>query len=205
MKYVKEPPPTDIQLSRELSVSGWNRLKEPGNLLTAILASIPFMIINGFICWYLFLRFHTPLIIMVGESSLTLHLNLNLIAALLILPFLTLLHEFFHAAFIPNFAKSDKTSWGIRPWGAFVSTSEEVSKRRFLIISLAPLIILSIVLPIIFELLGLLINLMAYAAFINALGASVDMLMLTLVAFQVPSNARIINNGWETFYKTQTE
>lgn len=202
MKYVKRLPPTDKELSSTLLAQGWMKLKEPDSFLTALFLSVPFMIINAVICWYLFLRYHTPLTIFTNDtSSLTFHLNLNLIAAVLAVLFLTLLHELVHAVFIPNFAKSEKTCWGIGLSGGFVSTKEELSKSRFMIISLSPFVAISVFLPVALQLLGLLNNLLAFAAFINALGASVDILMLTLAAFQVPSKARIVNNGFETFYK----
>lgn len=202
MKYVKRMPQTDRELSNELLGDGWKRIKEPGSFLTALLLSTPFMIINGVICWYLFLRYHKPLTVVINDaSSMAVQLNFNPIAALLLLLFLTLLHELLHAVLIPNFIKSEITCWGVELRGGFVSTTEELSKSRFIIISLAPYIILSLFLPVALQLLGLLNSLLSFAAFFNALGASIDILGLSIVALQVPTNARIISNGSETFYK----
>lgn len=205
MRYARELPKTNKELSVRLLGQGWRRLREPGGLWTAVLLSIPFMIINGVICWFLFLRNHIPLIIVTNGSAFNIHLDLNIIAALLMLLFIVLFHEFCHLVFIPDFIKSEKTYWGIGYMGGFVFTEEELSKSRFIMISLAPFIVISVIIPVILGLLGLLNSLISFAAFINAQGASVDLLTLTLVAFQVPSNARIISNGSETFYKPQTE
>ncbi|MEN6390136.1 MAG: DUF3267 domain-containing protein [Syntrophomonas sp.] len=205
MRYTRELPKTDRELFVRLLGQGWKRLREPGGLWTAVLLSIPFMILNGAISWFLFLRHHKPLIIVINGSALNINLDLNIIAALLMLLFIVLFHEFCHLVFIPDFIKSEKTCWGIGYMGGFVFTEEELSKSRFIVISLAPFIVISVIIPVILELLGLLNSLISFAAFINALGASVDLLSLTLVAFQVPSNARIKSNGSETFYKPPTE
>lgn len=205
MRYARELPKTDKELTVRLLDQGWKRLREPGGLLTAVLLSIPFMILNGVISWFLFLRNHMPLIIVTSGSTLSVNLDFNIIEALLIVLFIVLFHEFCHLVFIPDFIKSEKTYWGIWYMGGFVFTEEELSKSRFIMISLAPFIVISVIIPVILELLGLLNSLISFAAFINALGASVDLLILTIVVFQVPSNVRIKSNGSETFYKPQTE
>ncbi|MEQ8175700.1 MAG: DUF3267 domain-containing protein, partial [Syntrophomonadaceae bacterium] len=119
MRYARELPKTNKELSVRLLGQGWRRLREPGGLWTAVLLSIPFMIINGVICWFLFLRNHIPLIIVTNGSAFNIHLDLNIIAALLMLLFIVLFHEFCHLVFIPDFIKSEKTYWGIGYMGGF--------------------------------------------------------------------------------------
>jgi hypothetical protein len=127
-------------------------------------------------------------------------IDFTIIVFVAVLFIFTLLHEAFHAVFIPGFIHSEKTSWGIAPFGGFVSTTEELSKSRYIVISLAPYIFLALLAPAILGLSGLL-NKFIFAIFINALGSSVDFVSAALVIFQVPSDSRIINNGTETFYK----
>jgi len=79
--------------------------------------------------------------------------------------------------FIPNFIKSDKVCWAIALNGGFMVMTEKISKSRFIIISIMPLII------------------------VNAMASSVDILNLFLIVFQAPQNSYILNNGFETYVK----
>jgi hypothetical protein len=203
LKLVKKIPKTDIELSNKLINNGWKKIREPKGLSQAILSSMPFMIVNGFISAIILLQFYNPFTKLVSGSSLSFIIKIDfaLIFYLAVLFVFSLFHEAFHVVFVPNFLHSIKTYWGITPYGGFVSTTEEVTKSRYILISIAPFVFLAILAPIILGLFGLLNNFISFAIFINALGASVDFLNATLVIFQVPSNSRIINNGFETFYK----
>jgi hypothetical protein len=48
---------------------------------------------------------------------------------------LLVLHELLHLIFIPNFIQSKKTYVGINGFGAFVTTEEEITKRRFILVT----------------------------------------------------------------------
>jgi len=204
MKYVKKIPPTDKELSNKLLLYGWKKLKEPSNLLTATLLSIPFMFINGFISMAIAFYLYPPLkevLISKKEFSITFTVDLfTLIYVVIILVFMVI-HEFLHACFIPNMLKSDKTFWGINGLCGFVCTTEKIKKNRFLVISIMPLILVSVILPFILNILGLLNGLTIFLCLINAMGSCVDCLNICIVATQVPSGAYIVNNGFETYFK----
>jgi hypothetical protein len=111
------------------------------------------------------------------------------------------IHEFLHACFIPNILKSDKTYWGINVFCGFVFTTEKIKKGRFLIISIMPLILLSIIFPFILNILGWLNSYTILLCLINAMGSCVDCLNICLVAIQVPNGSYILNNVFETYFK----
>lgn len=204
MIYVKKMPNTDKELSDKLISKGWKQLKEPSSLGKTILFSIPFMYINGtisiFIASYLYLPMKELLSNGLGFSfSLTIGLR-TLIYVAIIFVFMGV-HEFIHACFIPNVLKSEKTFWGINGIYGFITTTEKIKKSRFLIISIMPFILLSVVLPFIFNFFGWLNGYTIFLCLINAMGSCVDCLNIVLIATQVPNGSYIINNGFETYFK----
>ena len=76
-------------------------------------------------------------------QTITLNINLQDVAYLIGLVFI---HELIHLVFIPGFLVSDKTFLGITYFGGFVYSEEEISKSRYILITLAPFILLSIIL-----------------------------------------------------------
>lgn len=204
MKYVKKMPQTDKQLSSELISDGWSKLKEPSSLSMATLMSLPFMIINTVIYIVLIYFLYPPLREVLTSSEVDVIFSIDIIALVLLLTaslLLMIIHEFIHALFIPNVLKSDKTFWGINGLYGFVFSTEKFKKGRFIIISIMPFILLSIILPIILSYIGLLNVYTIALCLINAAGSCVDMLNIFLIATQVPNNSLIINNGFETYFK----
>ncbi len=202
MKYVKNIPPADKELKASLIKEGWQKIKEPSNLYTATILSVPFMILGSLVGFSIIILFNPDLtetlkeFINTGSFSLTLRLDYILFAYLLII-----LHELLHVVLIPGFLKSEKTFFGIRPWGGFVFTAEKLGKGRFLLISLAPFITLSVILPVGLGFSGLLTGVMVFLILLNAVASSVDLLNAFLILVQVPNGSKIINNGFETYYK----
>lgn len=203
MKYSVKIPKTDEALSEHLKANGWSRLKEPQNFVTALLFSLPFMVVGLGLTILVSLPFQVLQQAIQGLSSgFNFSIELpSLLIGLVSMYFFVILHELLHAVAIPNFLHSKKTYWGITWQGGFVSTTEEMSKGRFCLISLLPFIILSLVLPVILGLMGKLSLFILFLACINGMGSSIDLLNLTLILFQVPNDSSIINNGFETYYK----
>lgn len=204
MKYVKKMPATDKELSANLVSAGWKKIKEPSNLITATLFSIPFMLINFIITLAIVTYLYPPIsefLSLTEGFKFTLKLNLfTLLYIIGIFLFMTV-HEFLHAAFIPNVLKSEKTFWGINGIYGFVFTTEKLKKGRFIIISMFPFILLSLVLPFILSAFGWLNGYTILLCLINAGGSCVDCLNTALIATQVPNGSYIVNNGFETYYK----
>lgn len=202
MKFVRKIPPTDKDLSEKLVADGWTKIKEPKNLFTAILASIPFMIINGILAIFIIIQFYNPIVNIMDKQSFSIVIDiLDIIYFIIGSLILIIVHELIHMIFIPNFIKSDKVCWGITLNGGFVATTEKISKTRFIIISTMPLIILSIVFPIILGVCNALSGFIVFLIIFNAMASSVDILNLFLIVFQAPKNSCILNNGFETFVK----
>jgi len=132
------------------------------------------------------------------ESGVEVRLNFFHLLGLILM---TSIHELIHLVFVPNFIKSDKTYIGLTLFGGFVHTEEKVKRNRYLLISLAPFVILSIILPLVLAPLGLLTTSLKVYMILNAAGASVDMLNILLIYPQVPSRALMTNNGIKSYWK----
>lgn len=204
MRYVKKMPSTDKELSNKLMSDGWTRLKEPPSLVMATLLSVPFMLVNGAISIIIAIYLYPPLkdFLNSGEGfSLAFTVNLLALTYVPVIFIFMAIHEFLHACFIPNVLKSDKTFWGINGFFGFVSTTEKIKKGRFLIASVMPFILLSVIMPFILNILGWLNAFTIFLCLLNAMGSCVDCLNMCLVAVQVPNDSYIVNNGFETYFK----
>jgi len=158
MVYSKKIPPSDSNLSMTLLDNGWVKIKEPQNLFITVMISIPFMIINAAIL----ILFVPPIKIPLSEileqldnGGFTFVIDIKLLLYIVAFFVFLVAHELLHAVFIPDFIKSRKTFWGITPYGGFVSTTEELSKLQFFLISITPFVALSVILPLIFSFLGI--------------------------------------------------
>ncbi|WP_459761876.1 DUF3267 domain-containing protein [Alkaliphilus crotonatoxidans] len=204
MKYIKKIPAEDRQHTKLLLDSGWRRLKEPKKLSSTILLSLPIslvlMFLVGALCAILYPPFRN---IILGNKGFAIEITVNLWTVVYVL--LTLgffyLHELIHAAFVPDFLHSKKVFWGFNGMFCFVYTNEKISKQRFLLISIMPLLILSIIFPILMSTLKMMNNFIVFLCILNAGGACVDIFNMFLIGRQVPSDGYVINNGLATFFK----
>lgn len=204
MRFIRRIPFTDKELSNKLVSEGWTKLKEPSNLGIAILFSVPFMFINGGISMGISYILYAPMKELFNSThgfSFSFTVNLyTLIYVFGIFVFMAI-HEFFHACFIPNVLNSGKTYWGINSFFGFVYTTEKIKKGRFLLISIMPFILLSIILPFILKILGWLSGYAIFLCLINSMGSCIDCLNILLVTVQIPNGSYIVNNGVETYFK----
>ncbi len=204
MKTLREIPTTNKELSEKLVLEGWTKLKEPKDTGKAILLSFPFLLINTGLCFAIILYLHAPLRTFLNSSEgFNISFPLNLIALIYIAGVLlfTGVHEVIHAAFIPKAWESDKTFWGINVFYGFIYTTEIIKKSRFILISIMPFILLSLILPFLLNALGWLNSYTILLCLINAGGSCIDSLGIYLVTTQVPKDAHIISNGMETYFK----
>lgn len=204
MKFTNKLPSTDKDLSERLIKDGWTKLKEPSNLIMATILSLPFMLINLFVYLALMFIIYPPFkeFLLNQNASFSFTIKLLPIIILIVGCFIIMtVHELIHAIFIPGVLNSNKTFWGITGLYGFVFTTEKLKKGRFILISIMPFILLSIVLPIILSLFGWLNNYIVILCLLNAGGASVDFLNVFIVLTQVSNHSFIINNGFETYHK----
>ncbi|HEK9103938.1 TPA: DUF3267 domain-containing protein [Bacillus pseudomycoides] len=193
-------PKGDKTLDIMLTQDGWTPMKEPKNFVNALFLSVPFMIINALISIGIINIFSDISLREFGLTTEGVFITIDLVSLLLII-FLVILHELIHLIFIPNFIKSEKTWIGLTLFGGFVATGEEISKSRFVLITIAPFFIISILTPFLLSVFGALTTTLKCLILLNSMASSVDMLTLLLILKQVPSNSILRNNGPKTYWK----
>jgi len=201
VKIINKLPKSNPNLHVELLGNNWNLMKEPRNVLSAILLSTPLMIVATFISIGIIKIFNTISLSDFGIKPDEISITINL-SSIFLLVLLLVIHELIHLIFIPNFVKSNKTYIGFTWFGAFVLTEEEISKSRFIIISIAPFVIISMIFPLILSVFGLLTTTLKLLIILNSLGSSLDLLNLFLIT-QVPKNATLKCNGPNTYWKVK--
>lgn len=194
-------PQVNPERHSELIASNWIQLREPDNLASAILVSVPLMILNTLLSIAV-LGMFSPVSLADFDinsfQTIKLTVDLQDIAYIIGLIFI---HELIHLVFVPDFLVSDKTSLGITCFGGFVYSEEEIPKSRYILITLAPFILLSIILPVTLGALDLLNPLAKVLILLNAMSSGVDMLNLTLVLIQVPADVCFTSNGMRIYWK----
>ncbi|MGE7610106.1 DUF3267 domain-containing protein [Peribacillus frigoritolerans] len=200
MKILNKLPKSNPSLHFDLIKNGWVPMKEPKNLIRASLLSIPLMIVDAIISIGVINIFSSISLSDFGMTSDSISITIN-VAIIFLLVLLLILHEFLHLIFIPNFIKSEKIYVGLTLLGGFVITEEEISKSRYIFITIAPFMIISIILPLILSVFGLLTTTLKFLIILNAMASSVDMLNFLLIIKQVPKNATLKNNGPDTYWK----
>lgn len=201
MKYLSKIPDTDIALENKMINNGWRPLKEPKNLCTATIFSLPIAFINVFLCAVFIIWINKDVVTIINsvisESSIVLNINFLYI---LYIYFYIFLHEIIHMICIPNFIKSNLTFISVKLWGGFVYTEEIINKQRYLLITILPFILLSFVIPLLMTILKINPKVILTLAIINSAGSSIDVLSFFLILFQIPKGSSIKNNGIKTFY-----
>jgi hypothetical protein len=199
MKIKFRQPRLNHDLHEKLIDSGWSVLREPISLPSAIFASFPLMALNLLISSAVIGIFSQVTLAEFGFKQDTFSITINLTIILGVI-FLVIIHEFLHLIFIPNLGRSSSTIFGLTLLGGFVATEEEMRKSRFMLITIAPFIIGSVILPLFLGFLGWLNPQVKLLILLNAMASSVDMLHAILVFIQVPSDVILMNNGPRTYW-----
>ena len=114
------------------------------------------------------------------------------------------LHELLHTVMHPQNGRSRASIIGLWPSRCvFYSHYDgDVSRSRFLSILLAPFVALSVV-PLAFcALLGLGPSWLAVSSVLNALFSAGDLCFAVLILVQIPTEARVRNQQWRTWWQT---
>ena len=203
MQFMKKIPGENKKRTKELLSSGWNRLKEPSNLGIAILYSLPISIIlmtvNGI--WLFLLSPVFKSFINSDGFIVEFQISIKSLGYILAVILFLLIHELIHALFVPGVFHSPCTYWGFNGGFGFVYTEEIMTKKRFMLISIMPLLLLSYILPAVLLILGISNWFIIILCIINAGGSCVDILNMFLIAGQVSQNGTIVNNGYSTYFK----
>ncbi len=203
MKIKNKIPTTDEQLHLNLVNNFWIPMKEPESVWAAIVLSIPFMLLNAITSISILNVFSTISLSEFGLSSDSISITINL-GVIIWVSLLIILHELLHLIFIPNFIKSQKTFIGLTPFGGYVLTEEEILKSRYIVVTIAPFVLISIILPIVLSLIGILTPTLKILILLNAMASSVDILNVVLLLTQVPGKTILTNNGTKTYWKRTT-
>ncbi|MGP4071027.1 DUF3267 domain-containing protein [Piscibacillus sp. B03] len=200
MKFKFCIPKADEEYDQTLKQEGWTPLKEPKTIGKATLISVPFMLVN--------LVMSLAVIILADgltwrefgftkegfEFAITIWHILGFFAMIII-------HELIHFVFVPNFLGSEKTYLGITWQAGFIITEDIISKSRFLLVSFAPFIVISVILPFVLAWFDLLTPFLKFLIVLNGVSSSVDFLNSYMIMRQVPKGGQIINNGFKTYWK----
>jgi len=179
----------------------WVLVKGPKNVILTILLSIPLMFLNPFITFWIIKIFDSISLEEFGIVSGSMGFSINLVYILGFILILIISHELMHLIFMPNFIKSKKTYIGITYFGGYVYSEEIVTKIRYIIITIAPFFIISIILPIILSFFGLLTPFIKLIVLANAASSSVDILSIIFILIYVPSGASLVSNGSKDYWK----
>ncbi|CAM3713288.1 DUF3267 domain-containing protein [Marinicrinis lubricantis] len=172
-------------------LEGWTRMDD-GNILKDQLKALPIALMTVVVMTLIYRAYEIEM----GDSLLVL-----LALFIIIVP----LHEFIHAFFLPDSLRSDKVFFGLYPKGMafYVHYEGGLSKTRFLVVMIAPFVILSIVPMIILIVFDLHISYIARMSVLNGLLACVDLLGFSTIVRKIPRNATIRNKGSKTYWKVQ--
>ncbi len=138
-----------------------------------------------------------------GHINLNLRLIFIIAIAFLLNYLLKFVHEYIHAIFFP--IKSEKTIWNAKNGAYFIYCNAKISKSRFIVMSLAPMIILGII-PFIIWL--FIVNKMEFtislayviSTWIMIIWAMGDLANVYNTIKQVPRNAKVFNYGLHSYW-----
>lgn len=202
MRYINKILRKNNEVYDEMVSEGWQFLKEPKGLRQATLISIPISLISAIVSILFLISVNGKLSDSISRIFSSNQININIKLSYIILIYLYILfHEIIHLVFIPQFIKSKSTFISLKWWGGFVYTEEELSKFRFLVITIMPFIMLSFIFPIILIGIGVSPILVLILVTINSAGSSVDILNFFLIIVQVPNKGIIKNIGTKTLFK----
>jgi hypothetical protein len=200
MKYIKQIPTEDTEEVKRLTNSGWKRLKEPRTFSRALIVATPIMILL-LVAEVAFLHQIFPTFLNFNADHLAITINLVSLVDIAVVVGSFWVHEVLHALCLPNGLRSKKTYWGFKAGNIFIYSEEVMGRTRFMLVSFAPYLLLSILLPIAFAGIGVNSRVVWAIAILNAGGACIDTLNALLVWRQVPEDADIVNLGTSTFYR----
>jgi hypothetical protein len=182
--------------------TGWTKLREPQPWLMMWL-SLPLGILAAMLVgWaWIVLGGVQPRVSFQARSTGQVLAGLGIgVASVLAL---IVIHELLHAAVMPDFGLSRKTIIGVWPsHGMFYAHHEgELTKGRFLLVFLTPLLVVSVLVPAACLLSGWKPPWLALLTILNALFACGDLFGALLISFQVPRGAICRNQGWMTWWR----
>lgn len=170
---------------------GWTGVREPGPCLIQLLA-VPLLFI-------ILILLGSLLYLVWPPGPVTVSVAVMVVFGLALFP----IHELLHAIFFPEGLGSPNTIIGFWPTRLlfYAHYEGEMSRDRFLAVFCAPFFGLSL-LPIVIIALFQWPSLeLALLCLVNGGAASVDIIGIWLIGFQVPRLAVVRNRGWRSYWK----
>lgn len=171
---------------------GLKLLREPDEKVFESIIGVLFVVflLSMLSIWLIFIPVNWP------ESTLTILLQ-SLLIALILIP----VHEGLHAIMYPH-KSSGEVVLGYWPqkYYFYAAYTGQVSRNRLIVVYVTPFLFLSI-LPIVMAMSEDAVPAwLALASIINAGFSSADLYIVYLLVSQVPRNALVQNNGWQTYW-----
>lgn len=116
---------------------------------------------------------------------------------------LILVHELLHAFSMPDWGLTPQTLIGVWPSRMlfYAAHLSQLSKVRFIIVFMTPLIVLTIVPLLTCVALQAGNTVVATVSVVNGACACGDLVGAAMVAWQVPRTAQVRNQGWQTWWR----
>ncbi|PCJ50581.1 MAG: hypothetical protein COA74_02035 [Gammaproteobacteria bacterium] len=111
-------------------------------------------------------------------------------------------HELFHGMIYP-IKDSKKIMFGFWPkMGAFYAMYDgALTRNRWLLVYVMPFFLISVI-PMFVALYTTVPSWLVIASILNAGFAAGDIAAITMIAYQVPKQAIIVQNGWDTYWRS---
>lgn len=190
MRFHLGSPPTDPTFHLQ---PPWQPLREPHRLAWLLVLAVPlgFLAAVGYLVLALLLQ-PTRELVLSSEPW----------AFLAVLLLLVPTHELLHALSVPGSLASPHLVLGLWPRAflAYVHYTGELTRARWLLVTLSPLVIVTVTTLALSRLLPSWQESLLLFGLLNAIGSGGDLLNAVLVLGQVPPGARLRNQGWRTFW-----
>jgi hypothetical protein len=207
MRFIIGHPPDDPDFAPEQE-TGWQKLREMGPatlLIVGSLAGVPLAALFSY-AWSRVpgtgLSFSFD-VMTLGRWAAVLFPLLVIVTLATFLASLIFVHELIHVLACPRFGLTSATVLGVWPSRvlAYGNHSGPVSFTRGIVVGLAPFLVLS-VLPLLVAFGGgPRWPLVAVVSVVNALVCGGDAVICLMLVCQVPFNATLRNEGWDTWWR----
>lgn len=116
-----------------------------------------------------------------------------------------IVHECLHALACPGFGLTERTIIGVWPSRLLFYAGHlgALSRNRWLLVYLLPLIVLSVLPLVAWHVCGLYSGLLHFVSLLNGLASGGDTLAVLLLLRQVPRHAQMRNKGWHSWWKIE--
>jgi hypothetical protein len=127
---------------------------------------------------------------------------LHLLTAVGLFIAVIVVHEFIHALASPMFGMTRATAIGLWPQFAmpYATHTGPLRARRFLVVALAPLLVMSIAPPLLALATGAARPLWVMVSVVNAFLSGGDVMVFCVVVAQVPLSAWVRTKGWDDWW-----